>query len=269
MARKLDGRLESQRLFRDLKWKIAQRRRPITLATILVGQRFDSALYVKLKRKAAAEIGIKSRAYELPKNVLHHRLEKLIEKLNQTPSIHGILLQLPLPAHLNPDAIIAKIDPRKDVDGFHPLNRRVVPPPVQAVLHLAKLAKPRRRATFAILAKTSVFSKRLVVQLKAKGFKATVANAVRRVPPVTRRADVVITALGRGPMLQAAHIKRGAIVIDVGTRRPGKNLPKSVYGDVARSVWAKAKAVTPVPGGVGPMTIYFLLKNTYQLAKRV
>lgn len=261
VAYRLDGRAAADRLLQRLRKNLQRRSRPVTLATILVGRRFDSALYVKLKRSAAARVGIRTEAHQLPATVSIKKLLGLIQSLNRRAAINGILLQLPLPSHLHPDLAVAVIDPKKDVDGFHPKNRRVQPPPVAAVLHLLRLAKPRRGDRVVLLGKDSVFNQQLRRVLTKRGFHVTIAAAGRSIPPVTKSAGIIITALGRGPQLEAKNIKRGTIIIDVGTRRHGKK----VIGDALPSVWTKAKAVSPVPGGVGPLTVAYLLYNTVRL----
>lgn len=264
-ATKLDGRRAADRMLIQLKKKVAKHRRPITLATILVGARYDSALYVKLKRRAAAGVGIKTEAHHLSSSTTQKKLEQLIRSLNKRKNITGILLQLPLPKHLSADAAVTVIDPAKDVDGFQPGNPLVVPPPVGAVLKLIQVAKPRPRSFCVIVAQPSVFTERLAQALEAAGHVATVIEPHARLGQITAKADIIIPALGVGRQLLAADIKRGAIVVDVGIRQRGKK----TIGDVHSSAWSKAKAISPVPGGVGPLTISCVLANTYQLAKRI
>ncbi|MBI2984956.1 MAG: bifunctional 5,10-methylenetetrahydrofolate dehydrogenase/5,10-methenyltetrahydrofolate cyclohydrolase [Candidatus Kerfeldbacteria bacterium] len=260
-ARQLDGRAEAEKILTSLKRKIARRRLRLTLATILVGRRFDSLLYTKLKSQAAARIGIKTERYQLSPSTSQAKLRKLIHRLNRRQTINGILLQLPLPRHLDTDRLVRAIAPKKDADGFRSRSK-VIPPTVAAVLHLVKLARPLARAAVAILGRDSVFTRELKQRLASRGFKATLYRATHRIPGATKNASVVITALGRGPRLTANHIKDGAVIIDVGIRRlTGKTL-----GDVAPSAWTTAAAISPVPGGVGPLTVAYLLYNTYHLA---
>lgn len=261
MAHRLDGRAAADRLLSALKKKVRRSRRPIRLATILVGQRFDSALYVRLKVAAAQRVGITTEQHRLPQTVSQQRLEYLISRLNRQKTVHGILLQLPLPRHLNVDSAIRRIDPKKDVDGFHPDNRFVVPPPVAAVFTLINLGHPPRRSAVVIVGRPSVYTKQLTEACERRGWTAKVVT--RAWSRYTKNATIIITALGRGPKLTAAHVSRRAIIIDVGIRHEhGKTV-----GDVASDVWTKARAISPVPGGVGPLTVACVLQNTYQLAK--
>ncbi len=263
MVRILDGRAAADRILSRLAAAIRRRHRHPVLATILVGDRFDSDLYVRLKTKAAARVGINTLPYQLPSTVSQAALHRLIQRLNRQRKVDGILLQLPLPKQLNADLAVNQIHPGKDVDGFHPANRRVVPPPVAAVLELLRLAKVSRPRLAMILAKPSVFTQRLTEELERRGFQVVTEHPIKRIPSRTKQAAVIITALGRGPRLRAQHIQPGATVIDVGTRRRGKQ----VVGDADPSVRNRAAALSPVPGGVGPLTIAFVLKNTYQLSQ--
>lgn len=263
-AIKLDGRRAADRMLALLTKKVARHRQPITLATILVGLRYDSALYVKLKRRAAARVGIHTEAHHLPSTTSQSSLNKLIRSLNKRKNIHGILLQLPLPKQLNADAAVAAIDPTKDVDGFQPNNTLVVPPPVGAVLKLIALGKPKSESFTVIIAQQSVFTERLAQALDRTGHFVAVVEPHRHMNNVIRKSDIVISALGTGPRITARDIKPGAICIDVGIRQQGKK----TVGDFNPSVWLKAKAVSPVPGGVGPLTVACVLENTYLLAVR-
>ncbi len=264
IAQRLDGRREADRILKQLTAAVRRARRPITLATILVGNRFDSALYVKLKRQAAARVGINTEYIHLPETTSQARLEKIITELNRRKTIHGILLQLPLPKHLDADAAIAVMDPKKDADGFHQRNTYIVPPPVAAVLRLIALGKPKPNSLATIIAKPSVFTTRLAHELEQLHYSAIILPPHRLMRTITAKSDVLVTALGEGSFVLPTDVKSGAIIVDVGIR---KHDLKTV-GDVTPSVWKKASAISPVPGGVGPMTIAFLLWNTYQLARR-
>lgn len=263
-ATRLDGRRESERILRRLTLAVATHRRPITLATILVGSRYDSALYVRLKRQAAARVGIRTEYYHLPSSTSQVALERLIKRLNRRRAVDGILLQLPLPHHLDADAAVAGIALGKDVDGFHPGNNAVLPPPVAAVLRLVVLGRPRRASLAMVVAQPSVFADRLAKELERRSHDAVVVEPNAPVRALTSKADILITALGRGPVFQATDVKPGAIIVDVGIRKRGKH----TVGDVHPSAWRKAKAISPVPGGVGPLTVAEVLWNTYQLARR-
>lgn len=265
MAILLDGRRAADRMLTQLKTKVARHRRPITLATILVGSRYDSTLYVRLKRRAAAKVGIHTEAHHLAATTSPAALTRLIRSLNRRKKITGILLQLPLPKQLSADQAVAAIDPAKDVDGFQLDNHLITPPPVGAVLRLIALGKPRPKSLAVVVARQSVFTTRLLLALEQAGYTAAVVEPHRRMGEIISKADIVVSALGAGPRLKASDIKRGAVCVDVGIRQHGKK----TIGDIDRSAWSKAKAVSPVPGGVGPLTISCVLANTYQLATTV
>lgn len=259
-ARILDGRREADRLLKLLGQRIARSKKKLTMATIMVGQRYDSALYIKLKTAAAKKIGIRTRTYTLPINTSQAALHKLIARLNRDRSITGILLQLPLPRHLDTNKIVATIATNKDADGFH-VPSLVKPPTIAAVLRLMKMAKVKSTSSVIILGKKSVFNLGLQNEFVRMGMKVNIITPGNRIPLIVKKADVIITVLGHGPRLSAKNIKFTAVVIDVGIRRQGKR----TVGDVDPLVWKKARAISPVPGGVGPLTIYFLLRNIYQL----
>jgi len=257
----LNGRVAAENILNKLRHRIQRQSGTVTLATIQVGRRPDSTLYLKLKSRAANRVGIKSEHFALPATVSQAKLIQLIVKLNQRRNIHGILIQLPLPPHLKTDMVVSAISIKKDVDGFHPRSL-VVPPTIAAVLYLVQAAKPRARATAVILGKKSVFTRRLARELSRCGHFAVIVPVTNHIPRITKPADIIVTAIGRGPRLTARFIKPGAIVIDVGIRRHHGD----TSGDVDKSVWTKAKAVSPVPGGVGPLTVAYLLVNTFKLA---
>lgn len=258
-AQRLNGKIAADRLLVQLQRQL-RRRKPIRLATIVVGQRYDSSLYVRLKVAAAKRVGIATEQHALPRATSAATLNRLIQRLNRRPSIHGILLQLPLPPGLNPDRAIQAIDPRKDVDGFHPDNAYIIPPPVAAVLKLVDLGHPPRRCRVTILGKVSVYTRQLQSVFERRGWTAEII--AERWSRQTTHSHVIVTALGRGPKLLGRQIKPGAIVVDVGIRHEhGKTV-----GDVDPSVWSVARAVSPVPGGVGPLTVAYLLINCVKLA---
>lgn len=264
IAQRLNGTKESERIIQRLVSLTSSLRRPITLATILVGSRYDSALYVKLKRKAAARAGIHTTFFHLPEKVSQKKLEELLHTLNRDTTVYGILLQLPLPKHLDADAAIAVMDPKKDADGFHKANTFITPPPIAATLHLLKLAHPKPNSFATIVAKPSVFTERLAHELDRLGYPTAITSPHPNMSLLTTASDILITAIGTSVFIHAAEVKKGAIIIDVGIRKHGKK----AVGDISPNVWNKAAAISPVPGGVGPMTIAYLLWNTYQLAKK-
>lgn len=261
MAQRLNGRAAADRLLAQLQRQLRSYGSRPTLATILVGQRYDSALYIRLKIAAAKRIGLKAVEFRLPRTASMAKLKNLIARLNRRRSIHGILLQLPLPSRLNPNHAVLAISPRKDVDGFHPLNSYIVPPPVAAVLKLVDLGRPPQRSHVVILGRTTVFTRQLQDVFTKRGWTANILS--KNWSQQTKNANVIVTVLGRGPKLLGSQVRRGAIVIDVGIRHEhGKTV-----GDVDSSVWSVAKAISPVPGGVGPLTVAYVLINTLKLAK--
>ena len=256
----LDGRREASKILSRLQKQVARHRRPIVLASILVGQRFDSQLYIKLKTKAAERVGIETKHFSRPASTSTAQLLKLIRSLNRDRSVDGILLQLPLPKKINTQTVTTAISLQKDADGFRLGNTKVLPPTIAAVLHLFKMAKPKKNSRVLILGRDSVFTKRLQSELGSRAIIVAGKSSKRQ----TQSADIIITARGRGPRLQSSDIKKGVVMIDVGIRR----LQGKTVGDVAPSALTKAKAISPVPGGVGPLTVAYLLYNTYRLATK-
>ncbi len=257
--RLLDGRREANIILAQLKKKVRRLQRQPLLATIQVGRRPDASLYLRLKGTAAQSIGIGVEHHLLPTSVTQAKLEQLIATLNRRRDVTGILLQLPLPAQLDPDRAVAKISPQKDVDGFT-VASKVTPPTIAAVLHLLNLAKPKKISDVALIGNDSVFSATLSELLKFHRVAVVAPQAADS--PTVKAADVIITASGRGPRLTAKHIQPGAILIDVGIRQ----MKGKTVGDIEQSAHRTSKAFSPVPGGVGPLTIAFVLKNTVDLA---
>ena len=261
VAKKLDGRRAAQTLLRHLARQTA--RRHLRLAIVQIGDRTDSSVYIRQKQRAAEQVGIFTTLHHLPTRSSQVRIVRLIKQLNAQPSVHGILLQLPVPSHLDADQLITVIRPTKDVDGFHPEQSLVQPPLVSAVLHLVRLAKPRHGAA-VILGRVSVFSHALQQILARRGWSVQVDLATKRIPSITKNASLILTVRGRGPKLLGRHMRHGAVVIDAGIRRfEGK-----VTGDVDASAWSAAGAISPVPGGVGPLTVAYTLKNLVMLAQK-
>ncbi len=257
-ARVLDGKTESKKILAALRRTIRARRLHPTLATIQVGRRPDATLYLRLKANAAAQVGIKTEQHRLPASITQAKLTREIQKLNARRAITGVLLQLPLPRHLDTDAVVAAIAPAKDVDGFSPAAA-VVPPPIAAVLHLLKMAKPPKISDIAIIGKDSVFTRDLAAQLRPH--HVAIVSPRNLTSSTIHRADVIITVIGRGPRLLGKHVRPGVVLIDIGIRKTGKK----TVGDIDLSAQAKSRAYSPVPGGVGPLTVAFVLKNTIQL----
>ena len=244
------------------------------LATILVGDDPGSAVYVAGKQKASAEVGLQASNYPLPADTSREDLIALIERLNDDSSVDGILLQLPLPAHLDGVELTGMIDADKDVDGLTPVSagrltlgieglRPCTPQGVMALL--GSVDAQLEGAEVVVIGRSNLFGKPMVqLLLEANATVTTCHSRTKDLPAVCRRADVLIAAVGRPRMVKADWVKPGAIVIDVGMNRTDDGLAGDVDFDAVREV---ASAITPVPGGVGPMTIAFLLRNTLQAAR--
>jgi len=248
------------------------------LATVLVGDDPASHVYVRAKRKACAEVGVRSWDHDLPASTPQEDLLELIAGLNANDEVHGILVQLPLPEHVDEDVVLDAVSPHKDADGFHPYNlgRLVTGNPVVAPATPAGIQQLLIRsnvetsgADVVIVGRSNIVGKplaNLLVQ-KAAGANATVTvchTATRDLAEHTVRADILVAAVGRAHAITSPMIKPGAVVIDVGVNRTEDGLVGDVDFEAAREV---AAAITPVPGGVGPMTIAMLLKNVCALAR--
>ena len=245
------------------------------LAVVLAGDDPASKVYVGRKAKACAEAGFLSREYKLPADVGEAELLALIRDLNNDPQIHGILVQLPLPKHIAADKIIAAIDPNKDVDGFHPANvgRLVTGSPLfvpctpRGIMELiARTGISLSGKDAVVIGRSNIVGKPMAFLLLAQNATVTMCHSkTRDLPAAARRADVLIAAIGKPRMITADMVKEGAAVIDVGVNRLENG---KLAGDVAfDEVAPKTSAITPVPGGVGPMTIAMLMRNTLDAAK--
>jgi methylenetetrahydrofolate dehydrogenase (NADP+)/methenyltetrahydrofolate cyclohydrolase len=249
------------------------------LATVLVGDDPASKIYVSSKRKACAEVGIKAWDHDLPASTSQDHLMSLIQRLNGDSSVHGILVQLPLPEHIDEQLVLDSVDPSKDADGFHPYNLGrlltgdlVVAPATPAGIQelLSRYGVETAGADVVIVGRSNIVGKPLAALLvqKGPGANATVTvchTATRDLPAHTKRADILVAAMGRAHAVTGPMIKEGAVVIDVGMNRTESGLVGDVDFDAAVQVASK---ITPVPGGVGPMTIAMLLSNTEQLTRR-
>jgi methylenetetrahydrofolate dehydrogenase (NADP+)/methenyltetrahydrofolate cyclohydrolase len=245
------------------------------LATVLVGEDPASSVYVRSKGKATAEAGMESFAHHLPADTSEEALLDLVVLLNNDDRVDGILVQLPLPPHMDSSRVIAAIDPAKDVDGFHPVNAgrlatgldALVPCTPLGCLHLLKNELGSLSGKDAVvIGRSNIVGKPMAMLLIGESATVTVAHSrTRDLPDVVRRADIVVAAVGRPEMIRGDWIKPGAAVIDVGINRTDAGLRGDVHGDEAHEV---AGWRTPVPGGVGPMTIAFLLVNTLEAARR-
>jgi methylenetetrahydrofolate dehydrogenase (NADP+)/methenyltetrahydrofolate cyclohydrolase len=258
-----------------------QRQRGVTpgLAAVLVGDDPASQVYVKTKAKATREAGMQSLEHRLPSDTSEAALLALIARLNAQKDVHGILVQLPLPAHIDSAKVIEAIDPGKDVDGFHPVNvgrlasgaRAIAPCTPTGCVLLAKSVRADLTGLEAVvIGRSNIVGKPMAQLLLAENCTVTVAHSrTRELAAVVRRAGLVVAAAGRAEMVRGDWIKPGAIVIDVGIQRvAGPDGRPRLVGDVAFGEAAQvAGAITPVPGGVGPMTVACLLRNTLEAAR--
>lgn len=249
------------------------------LATVLVGDDPASAVYVRSKRKACAEAGIKAWDHDLPVSTPQNELLDLLADLNADEAVHGILVQLPLPEHIDEQAVLEAVSPENDADGFHPVNlgrllagHRLVAPATPAGIQelLIRSNVTTSGAEVVVVGRSNIVGKPLAALLmqKGPGANATVTvchTGTRDLSGHTRKADILIAAIGRAHAITGPMIKPGATVIDVGINRTEDGLVGDVDFEAAKEV---ASAITPVPGGVGPMTIAMLLKNTVALAAR-
>lgn len=251
------------------------------LAVILVGEDPASQVYVRNKGKQTIEAGMQSFEIKLPETVNEDELLTEVDKLNKNPEVHGILVQLPLPAHINESAVINAIDPKKDVDGFHPINtgllysgggQGLVPCTPKGCIMLIKqvLGDDLSGKSAVVIGRSNIVGKPVAALLLQESCTVTVAHSKTcDLPEVCRQADILVAAVGRPNMITDSWIKPGAVVIDVGINRIEKEDGGSrLVGDVDYDEAAKVSgAITPVPGGVGPMTIACLLSNTLRAAQ--
>lgn len=261
MAKKIDGQKIAEKIKDDLVKQIASfsKTRP-NLAIILVGDREDSELYVKLKEKEAKKVGIDTHTYKIEKDVDEAELIKAIEFLNQDNLIDGILVQLPLPEKFSTEKIINAIDKRKDVDGFRLDHPDYIVSPVMAAIgaSLEEIGLDENYKTACVLYNSEIFGKEAKKVLE--NFKLKVLDKKD-----LKKADVVVTAKGKPKYLKKDMLKKGVVVIDIGITK----LEKNVYGDCDFSdLEDHASYITPVPGGIGPMTIAFLFKNVLEIHRR-
>jgi methylenetetrahydrofolate dehydrogenase (NADP+)/methenyltetrahydrofolate cyclohydrolase len=272
----------SKQIKEELKQEVARLKEKHNLtpglATILVGEDEASKVYVGQKEKTCKELGIHSERINLPGNTTEAELLALVEKLNKDSRIHGILVQLPLPKHINETNVLYAIDPKKDVDGFHPVNVGKLmlgePDFIPCTPHgiqelLIRSGVKTDGAEAVVVGRSNIVGKPIANMLlqKKKGANATVTichTGTKDLASHTKRADILIVAAGKPKTITADMVKEGVVVIDVGVNR----LETGLVGDVDfETVKEKAKAITPVPGGVGPMTIAMLMHNTVQAAK--
>jgi methylenetetrahydrofolate dehydrogenase (NADP+)/methenyltetrahydrofolate cyclohydrolase len=272
MALIIDGKKISAEIKDELKEKVAQLKTSgveITLAVIQVGNDPASSVYVGNKKKACEYIGIKSLAYELPESTTQEDLLSLIIKLNQDVSVNGILVQLPLPKHIDEDLVIKTIDPSKDVDGFHPQSVGALSIGQKGFLSCtpAGIIQLLKRSNISIegkecviIGRSNIVGKPMALLMLRENATVTICHSrTKNLAEVCKRADILIVAIGKPRFVTKEYVKDGAVVIDVGIHRNENN---KLCGDVDYDdVVDKVSAITPVPGGVGPMTIAMLMNN--------
>ncbi len=289
VAQLIDGNEIATQIREELKAKIAElKSKGVTpgLAVVLVGEDPASQVYVRMKGKSCEELGLYSETIRKPADFKEEELLKLIDQLNADPRVHGILVQLPLPDHINETKILDRISPEKDVDGFHPVNvgRMLIGDPgflpctphgVQELL--VRSGNSPEGKHVVVVGRSNIVGKPVaaILMQKKKGANATVTvchSRTKDLPGIVRQGDIVIAAMGVAQFIKADMVKEGAVVIDVGVNRvddPGSKKGYKLVGDVDFDrVKEKASAITPVPGGVGPMTIVMLMKNTVISAER-
>jgi methylenetetrahydrofolate dehydrogenase (NADP+) / methenyltetrahydrofolate cyclohydrolase len=275
-ARIIDGKALAERLRTSLAERVASLPFRPGLAVVLVGDDPASAVYVRAKDRAANAVGIAVHTIRLPADTSEEALLARIARLNADPAIDGILVQLPVPAHIDTQSVVQAIDPEKDVDGFHPLNvgllasghPGLVPcTPLGMMKLLAESGVRLEGARALVLGRSTIVGRPMVALLVAANATVTVAHSrTRDLPRECRRADVLVAAVGKAELVRGDWVAPGAVVIDVGVNRLADG---RLVGDVAFAEVAEvAGAITPVPGGVGPMTIACLLENTVTAALR-
>ena len=291
MANLIDGRAVAENVYRDLRQQIAElKSKGVTpgLAVVLVGEDAASRAYVRSKDKMSRELGLHSIKLELPAETTQEELIARVQELNADPTVHGILVQSPPPKHIDEAAIVRALDPGKDVDGFHPVNVGLLtmgdsagfvpctPLGVQRLLVESKVEIAG--AHVVVLGRSMIVGKpvALLLMQKGRGGDATVTvvhSRSRDLASMTRSADILIAAIGQPLFVKADHVREGAVVIDVGINRvedASRERGYRLVGDVDfAAVAPKAKAITPVPGGVGPMTIAMLMSNTVKACRQL
>lgn len=272
MTQIIDGKVISTQIKDELKEKVAAMKAEgtdICLAVIQVGNDPASSVYVNNKKKACEYIGIKSLAYELPEETTQDELLKIIDELNGRKDVNGILVQLPLPKHMSEEPILNAIDPKKDVDGFHPMNVGalcigkegfVSCTPAGVIQLLKRSGVEIAGKECVVIGRSNIVGKPMALLLLRENGTVTIAHSrTKDLKEVTSKADILVVAVGKPKMIIEEYVKEGAVVIDVGIHRDENN---KLCGDVDYAqVAPKCSAITPVPGGVGPMTIAMLMNN--------
>ena len=279
MPQIIDGKAISTQIKDELKSRVEALKAQgvsVCLAVIQVGSDPASSVYVGNKKKACAYVGIESLAYELPEETTQEELLALVRELNGRQEVNGILVQLPLPAHIDEDAVIRAIDPAKDVDGFHPqsVGALCIGQPGFVSCTPAGIIQLLKRSGIEIagrecvvIGRSNIVGKPMALLLLRENGTVTVAHSkTRHLKEVARRADILVVAVGKPKMITREYVKEGAVVIDVGIHRNAEN---KLCGDVDYDdVAPLCSAITPVPGGVGPMTIAMLMNNCVEAAAR-
>ncbi len=278
MTQIIDGKKISQEIKDELKEKVAglkEQGKEVSLAVIQVGNDPASSVYVGNKKKACEYVGIRSLAYELPEETSEEELLALINKLNEDETVNGILVQLPVPEHIDADKIIRTISPKKDVDGFHPQNvgKLVIGEegfvsctPAGIIELLKRSGISMEGKNCVVIGRSNIVGKPMALLMLRENATVTIAHSkTKNLKEICKTADILIVAIGKPQFVTADYVKEGAVVIDVGIHR-GEN--KKLCGDVKYDEVAPiASAITPVPGGVGPMTIAMLMNNCVESLK--
>ncbi len=286
-AQIIDGKVIAEKVRADVATEVAKMveagKQPPGLATVLVGENPASQVYVSMKQKACKELGIQSFGNVLPADISQEELEGVVKKLNADPKVNGILVQLPLPGGLDEERVLNAISIEKDVDGFHPINigrlaqkgrePLFVPcTPDGCIYLLDQVGVKLDGCNAVVLGRSNIVGMPVALLLVRRNATVTICHSrTKNLPDVVRSADVLIAAVGRAEMVRGDWVKPGAVVIDVGTNRiddPTHPKGSRLVGDVAyHEAKEVASAITPVPGGVGPMTIAMLMRNTMRAAK--
>ncbi len=276
MAKLIDGNAVSQKVKEEVRAEIEREGLEVGLAVVIVGNNQASRVYVNNKKKACEVCGIKSYEYALPEETPESELLGLVDTLNADPKVNGILVQLPLPKQINEEKIIARISPEKDVDAFHAVNVGKImignysflpctPAGVMELIHSTGTDVSGKECV--VIGRSNIVGKPMAMLLLHENATVTICHSrTKDLAAVCRRADILVSAVGKADFVTADMVKDGAVVIDVGMNRNAEN---KLCGDVKfDEVEPKASYITPVPGGVGPMTIAMLMKNTL-MAKRI
>lgn len=280
--------IDGKKFARKLKFKIKKEIQSIKkktrltpgLTVILIGNHAPSEIYVRNKAISAKEVGINSKVLRFKNSISETKLISVIQRLNKDKKVHGILVQLPLPDHIHGHKIIEEIDPRKDVDGFHPINvgnlssgkdSLISCTPLGCYLMIKSIKKNLSGLNALMIGRSNLNGKPMVQLLLKEDCTVTIGHSkTKNLKELCKKADIVVVAAGRANLVKGDWIKKGAIVIDVGINRVKKKNGYKIIGDVEfKSVVKKAKAITPVPGGVGPVTIACLLNNTLKAFKNI